>query len=141
MRCFDLSRYIDAHQRSFSQALTEIKNGHKESHWMWYIFPQIDGLGHSATSKYYSIKNLEEAREFIAHPYLGVNLREICRALLLLETSNATMIFGNPDDKKLKSCMTLFSYATDDNQIFLDVLRRFFEGKKDNRTIQLLEKS
>lgn len=134
----DLSRFTDAQKTSYEIALKEIKNGRKTSHWMWYIFPQISGLGRSSTAQYYAIKNLDEAKEYLKDDYLGNNLREISKALLNLETNNAQQIFGNIDSKKLKSSMTLFGEAGEDS-IFQKVLDKFFDGKKDMRTIKILE--
>ena len=114
----DLSRFIIAHKRDFDKAYKEISNGKKTSHWMWYIFPQIIGLGRSSVSEYYAIKNIEEAKAFLDDPYLGGNLCSICEALLKLHSSNATEIFGRPDDMKLRSSMTLFSTVSSNNEVF-----------------------
>lgn len=134
----DLSRFIDAQSHSYQNALTEIRNGRKTSHWMWYIFPQIRGLGRSSTSQYYAIQGLDEAAAFLQDPYLGRNLREICHVLLSLETNNATEVFGKPDDKKLKSSMTLFSLVTDTDPVFQDVLNKYFGGQRDDKTLKIL---
>lgn len=134
----NLQRYEEAHKNHYQTALAEIKNGRKESHWMWFIFPQIKGLGRSYTSQYYAIENLNEAKEFLKHPYLGKNLLEITNALLLLDSNNATEIFGKPDDMKLKSCMTLFAIASEEQNVFDKVISKFYNGKYDNRTINLL---
>ena len=134
----DLSRYFDAHKQSYQNALKEIKNGHKYSHWMWFIFPQIHGLGRSSTSQYYAIKSLDEATAFLQDPYLGGNLLEICHALLVLDTNNATEVFGKPDDLKLKSSMTLFSLVEGADTVFQDVLNKFYDGKRDYRTLNIL---
>ena len=125
---FDLSRFTKAHRYSYQTALSEIKNGRKTSHWMWYIFPQMRGLGRSDTSKYYAIQSLDEAKAFLKDPYLGKNLLEI----------NATEVFGKPDDWKLKSCMTLFSIISEDGSVFHKVLDKFFYGKPDKRTLKML---
>ena len=138
MEKFDLSRFTNAHKLSFGSALREIKNGRKETHWMWYIFPQILGLGMSETSIYYAIRNTEEARAFLDDPYLGGNLKEICLALLSLNESNASVIFGYPDDMKLKSSMTLFAAVSDENSVFHQVLDKFFGGEQDERTLTLI---
>ena len=111
----DLSRFVEAHNQSYETALKEIKNGHKYSHWMWYIFPQIQGLGRSSTSQYYAIKNSDEALAFLNDEYLGGHLIEISKALMKLDSDNPTEIFGKPDDMKLRSCMTLFASVSDDN--------------------------
>ena len=134
----DLTRFTAAHQRDFSAALREITNGRKESHWMWYIFPQMKGLGYSPTAQYYGVESLEEARAFLADPYLGGNLTAICQALLRLSSDNATEIFGRPDDMKLRSSMTLFSLAAGGDSVFDRVLDRFFGGRPDPRTLELL---
>ena len=134
----DLSRYFEAHKQSYQNALKEIKNGHKYSHWMWFIFPQIHGLGRSSTSQYYAIKSLDEATAFLQDPYLGGNLLEICHALLVLDTNNATEVFGKPDDRKLKSSMTLFSLVPNASPVFQNVLDKFFDGKRDQRTLGIL---
>lgn len=105
---------------------------------MWYIFPQFKGLGRSPTSEFYGIANLEEAAAFLEDPYLGANLREICGVLTALTTSNAREVFGVPDDMKLKSSMTLFAHACSSNQIFLDVLEKYFQGQQDTQTLKLL---
>ena len=136
---YDLSRYVTAQQRDYQSALTEIKNGKKVSHWMWYIFPQIRGLGKSSTSQFYAIQSLNEARAFLEHPYLGHNIIEISEALLSLDTSDAYEVFGKPDNMKLKSSMTLFARASEDDQVFLNVLDKYFKGKRDFRTLKILE--
>ena len=138
---YDLSRFIKAQKEDYQLALSEIKNGKKESHWMWYIFPQIIGLGMSETSVYYSIQNIEEAKAFLEDEYLGWNLIEICKALLSLPVNNAMAIFGSPDDMKLKSSMTLFNCASDEEQnIFVEVLNKFFDGNQDVLTLEILGK-
>lgn len=133
----DLSRFTEAQQRDYEKALSEIKAGRKRSHWMWYIFPQIAGLGESPTSQYYSIRNLEEAREYINDPYLGGNLIEISNALLELDTDDASYVLGYPDDMKLKSCMTLFRVVSDD-PVFDKVLGKYYGGKPDWCTLDLI---
>ncbi len=134
----DISRFVKAHQYSYQSALTEIRNGKKISHWMWYIFPQIQGLGRSSTSQYYAIHSLDEAAAFLHDPYLGVNLLEICHALIALKSNNATEIFGRPDDIKLKSSMTLFSIIPDADPVFQNILDKYFSGKRDYKTLKIL---
>ena len=134
----ELSRFINAHKQSYQNALEEIRNGHKYSHWMWYIFPQIHGLGKSSTSQYYAIKSLDEAAAFLHDSYLGGNLLEISHALLALNTNNATEVMGKPDDKKLRSSMTLFSLVPGADPVFQNVLDKFFGGKRDQRTLRIL---
>lgn len=137
----DLERFVPAHERDFERALSEIKNGKKVSHWMWYIFPQIKGLGRSATSQYYAIQSLDEATAFLNDAYLGGNLLEICNALLALETNRPSEVFGNPDDLKLRSCMTLFAFVSEDNSVFHKVLEKYYDGKPDYRTLSILKRS
>lgn len=136
---YDLTRFIVAHQRNYDTALAEIRNGRKMSHWMWYIFPQLRGLGRSSTSEYYGIHDLNEARLFLEDDYLGKNLKEISTALLQLKCNDARLIMGKPDDKKLKSSMTLFKSADPGENVFNLVLEKFFLGKPDFRTINLLK--
>lgn len=135
---YDLTRFVTAQQRDYQTALSEIRNGKKASHWMWYIFPQMKGLGRSPTSVYYGIQSLEEAKAFLQDPYLGKNLREITSALLSLQETDPRVIFGRPDDLKCKSCMTLFKYASGNEPIFSAVLENFYHGKEDRRTLKLL---
>lgn len=139
MQQVDLSRFNDAHKRDFDKAYREISNGRKVSHWMWYIFPQVLGLGRSSISEYYAIKSINEAIAFLNDPYLGGNLRAICEALLKLHSNNATEVFGQPDDMKLRSSMTLFSSVATDEEIFKKVLDKFYSGKPDYRSLIILE--
>ena len=132
-----IERFIKAQEHSYECALKEIKNGHKRSHWMWYIFPQIKGLGHSSTAQYYAIQNRAEAEGYMAHPVLSSRLLEISGELLKLETSDADEVFGWPDDMKLKSSMTLF-YIVSSNQVFKQVLDKFFSGELDDFTVDQL---
>ena len=134
----DLSRFISAQQQSYKTALKEIRNGKKSSHWIWYIFPQIEGLGRRSTAQYYSIRDLQEARDFMDDPYLSHNLIEISEALLGLSSNNATEVMGIPDDMKLRSSMTLFMAAAPDQPVFQKVLDKFYNGKPDRWTLQLL---
>lgn len=134
-----LQQFLDAQQNTYQQALTEIKNGRKRSHWMWFIFPQIAGLGFSETSKLYAIKNLEEAKLYLDHDVLGPRLIEISKALLGIEGKTANQIFGNPDDMKLKSSMTLFSSPANANPVFEEVLTKYFNGVRDQKTLQIIQ--
>ena len=136
---YDLSRFVSAQERDYKDALKEITNGRKQSHWMWYIFPQIKGLGMSYTSNYYGIENLEEAVEYLQEPYLKDNLVKICGVLLSLETDNPTKVFGRPDDMKLKSSMTLFACANPEETVFQAVLDKYFGGIPDYKTMKILE--
>jgi len=139
MQTEDLNRFIEAQQEDYDIALREIKEGRKRSHWMWYIFPQLNGLGFSAMSKKYGIKDLKEAEAYLKHSVLGPRLVEISRELLKLPGQNATQIFGSPDDMKLHSSMTLFSCVPGADVVFDEVLRKYFEGCKDRQTLSLLE--
>ena len=132
-----LDRFLIAQEHSYDTALREIRAGRKRSHWMWYIFPQIAGLGMSYTAQLYSIADIDEARQYIKHPVLGERLIEISRALLTLSSSDATAVMGYPDDLKLRSCMTLFAQVSDD-PVFKAVLDKFYGGRADTRTLELL---
>ncbi len=135
----NLNKFLTAQESSYSTALSEIKNGRKETHWMWYIFPQIKGLGFSSTAQFYSIESLTEAKDFLNHEILGKCLKEITEVLLDLEETDPTNIFGYPDDLKLKSCMTLFSIAEGtENNLFQKVIQKFFEGEFDEKTVEIL---
>jgi uncharacterized protein (DUF1810 family) len=135
---YDLQRFIDAQQGDYATALSEIKNGRKRSHWMWYIFPQVQGLGFSSTSKHYAIKDIDEARAYLAHPVLGKRLIEISSELLKLPANDANSIFGSPDDMKLRSSMTLFAEVPGADGVFQKVLDKFFNNEKDTLTLQQL---
>jgi uncharacterized protein (DUF1810 family) len=137
----DLNRFIEAQEKQYAIALEEMKSGQKTSHWMWFVFPQIAGLGFSDVSKFYAIKNLKEANAYLNHVVLGRRLKEITNVLLLQNTDNANLIFGNPDDLKLHSSMTLFAIADEDNpdNVFEKVLAKFFKSKYDRKTVEILE--
>ncbi len=134
----DLARFVDAQAGDYSQALAEIRNGRKRSHWMWYIFPQIDGLGFSSMSRRYSIKSADEARVYLDHPILGPRLAEIAEAALGVEDRSAYEVFGSPDDMKLKSCATLFASVSPPHSVFARLLDKYFKGERDGKTLQLL---
>jgi uncharacterized protein (DUF1810 family) len=134
----NLERFITAQKAVFQTAIAELQNGRKESHWMWYIFPQIQGLGFTETSKFYAIKNLQEAKEFLNHRVLGPRLILISSVLLDSHLKDAHKIFGSPDDLKLHSSMTLFSEVPDADPVFKKVLDKFFESRKDNKTLKML---
>ena len=134
---YNLLRFLEAQKDVYEIALKEIKNGRKTSHWMWFIFPQIKGLGQSETSKYYAIKNKTEARDYLHHEILGSRLVEISNALLMLQTNNSINVFGHIDSIKLKSSMTLFSLIENENPVFQKVLDKYFNGEKDENTIHL----
>ena len=133
----DLSRFVKAQEHDYAQALREIRAGRKRSHWMWYIFPQIQGLGFSSTAQYYAIRDLDEAKAYLAHPVLGPRLKEISEALLALDGLSAHEIFGYPDDLKLRSCMTLFRMADLNCKVFEQVLEKYYDGEPDRRTVEL----
>src|ERR1035437_1985001 len=127
-------RFLTAQSEIYEQAISELKNGKKETHWIWFIFPQIDGLGHSSTTKYYAIKNSEEARQYLKHPVLGKRLIECAKAVLAVEEKPILRIMGTPDDLKLKSSMTLFASISNE-PIFKEVIDKYFEGKYDEVTV------
>lgn len=134
-----LQRFKDAQKADYETALREIRSGRKRSHWMWYIFPQIKGLGRTGISQYYSVQSLQEARDYMADETLGSRLVEISNALLSLDTSDPHRVFGSPDDMKLRSCMTLFEAADPKQQVFGKVLDKFYGGRRDRRTLDILK--
>lgn len=134
----ELDKFISAQDRDYARALEEIRSGRKRTHWMWYIFPQLQGLGFSSTAQYYGIRDLEQAMDYMAHPVLGPRLVEISRALLELESSNPSSVMGCPDDLKLCSCMTLFELAAPGEPVFAAVLEKFYRGRRDRLTLDLL---
>ena len=135
----DLQRFIAAQEADYKVAYRELEAGHKRSHWMWYIFPQLRGLGSSSTATYYALKNLQEAEEFLNHPVLGPRLVEITKVLLELNQHDATAIFGSPDDLKLRSSMTLFSKVPKSLPVFQLVLDKFYRGQPDAKTTNFLD--
>lgn len=137
---FQLSRFVNAQDKIYDRALAELKDGRKRSHWMWFVFPQIEGLGFSSTTQYYSIKSLEEARRYLDHPVLGKRLRECTETILALEGLSASSIFGYPDDLKLKSSMTLFAGVAEPQSVFMRVLEKYYQGNPDERTVAILER-
>lgn len=138
----EIERFRKAYKSTFEKALKEIQDGEKKTHWMWYIFPQIKGLGDSPNAKYYGIESEKEARMFLQDEYLGDSLRKICKALLELETNDALEIFGRIDEIKLRSSMTLFYIAEGryPSSVFVKVLDKFFDGEIDDLTVRLLER-
>ena len=136
---FHLQRFVDAQAGIYTQALAELRAGRKRSHWMWYIFPQLTGLGQSPTSRRYAIGSRAEAHAYLAHPLLGPRLLECADALLALEDRSASDIFGYPDDLKFKSSLTLFAAVAEEGSIFERLLVKYFNGEPDSRTLQLLE--
>ena len=135
---FDLDRFVSAQENVYQTALEEIGNGRKQGHWMWFIFPQISGLGSTEVSRLYAIKSREEAVAYLEHPVLGPRIREISEVLLTQDDKSATEILGTPDDLKLRSSMTLFKSVSTDNDVFLNVLDRYYGGEEDPQTFRIL---
>jgi len=134
---YDLARFVKAQESCYAQALGELAQGAKRSHWMWFIFPQLKGLGSSPTAVTFAIGSLAEARAYLAHPLLGARLRECTQCMLALPEGTAQEVFGHPDDLKFRSCMTLFAYADPDGT-WRAALARYFAGAEDPRTRELL---
>ncbi len=137
---WNLARFIEAQQGDYQQALAEIRAGRKRSHWMWYVFPQFTGLGSSSTSVHYAIQNREEANAYLAHPVLGPRIAECAEAVLQVPNRSAHEIFGSPDDMKLRSSATLFASVSPHGSVFHRVIDKYFGGKPDVRTIELLNR-
>lgn len=135
---FDLRRFVDAQDRVYGRVLAELRAGTKRSHWIWFVFPQLAELGMSSTAKRFGIDSLAEARAYLAHPVLGPRLRECARLVSAIDGRSIDDIFGWPDNLKVRSSMTLFTHATDDNADFLAVLDKFYGGQQDPRTLELL---
>ena len=135
---YQLGRFVEAQRAHYEDALREIRSGRKTSHWIWYIFPQMAGLGRSQTSIYYGIRDLGEARAYWQHPVLGAHLRECTRALLQVEGRTATQILGGVDQMKVRSCMTLFRYAAPEESLFRLVLEKYYAGEEDPLTVAAL---
>jgi uncharacterized protein (DUF1810 family) len=135
---YDLDRFVRAQQDDYERALSEITSGQKRTHWMWYIFPQLDGLALSPTAKRYAIKSVEEARAYLEHPILGPRLLDCAQAVVRVEGRSATEIFGSPDDLKLKSCATLFSCVAPSGSVFDRLLEKYYRGARDGKTLELL---
>ena len=135
---FNLGRFVSAQSGVYEGALAELRSGRKRTHWMWFIFPQVEGLGRSSTSRFYAVKGLEEAREYLRHPVLGPRLAECAEAVLAVEGRTASAIFSYPDDLKLHSSMTLFSVAAGPGSVFARVLDKYFQGRQDAGTLREL---
>jgi len=135
----NLGRFVEAQAPVHDRALTELKAGRKQSHWMWFVFPQIAGLGRSPMAQHYAIQNLAEARAFLAHPLLGARLRECTQAVLDVEGKTAHEIFGSPDDLKFRSSMTLFAHAAPGEELFRAALEKYFDGEEDALTVDKLQ--
>ncbi len=144
LRLTDLQKFVDAQEYGYSfgetyeTALSEMRQGQKISHWIWYVFPQIQGLGISGTTAYFSIKDLNEAKNYYAHPLLGARLIEITGELLKIQTDDPMTVFGYPDANKMRSCMTLFKYAAPEQNLFQKVLDKFCRGMEDDKTVEIL---
>ena len=134
----NLERFLEAQRGTYEQALAEIRSGRKQSHWMWFIFPQYDGLGASAMAKRYAIKSVAEAEAYLSHPVLGARLLECAEAALALPGRSASEVFGYPDDLKLRSCATLFAAVSPAGSVFEKLLEKYFAGGRDEGTIRLL---
>ena len=137
---YHLERFLTAQERDYATALREIRSGRKRSHWIWYIFPQLKDLGYSETAKYYGIKDLDEAKAYLSEPTLRTRLIEISEALLSLRMNDPETVMGHPDDLKLRSSMTLFAAADPEEPVFGQVLEKFFHGRPDQRTLDLIGK-
>jgi len=135
---FNLHRFLDAQERVYDTVLAELRAGRKSSHWIWFIFPQIAGIGHSAMAQQFAITSLDEAKAYLEHPVLGSRLRTCTQLVLDVEGRSAEEIFGYPDNLKFRSCMTLFLTAATDNRLFKDALLTYFDGKPDQLTIDIL---
>ena len=133
-----LRRFTNAQEGVYERALAEVRAGDKRTHWMWFIFPQIAGLGSSSTAEHYAIRSRQEASEYLIHPILGPRLRECAKAVLAVEGRTASEIFGHPDDLKLRSCMTLFAQVAEPDSVFEQVLEKYFGGANDVRTLEIL---
>ncbi|WP_085674589.1 MULTISPECIES: DUF1810 domain-containing protein [unclassified Pseudomonas] len=135
---YELERFVDAQDRVYDQVMQELQAGRKRSHWMWYVFPQLDGLGHSIMAERYALSGIDEARAYLAHPLLGPRLEACVTALVQHSDKSAREILGSPDDLKLRSCLTLFSQAAPGNPLFQLVLLQFYGAEPDVRTLALL---
>lgn len=138
---FDLKRFVDAQAPVYGNVVGELRDGRKRSHWMWFVFPQLRGLGGSPTAVHYGISSLDEARAYLDHDVLGPRLRECTRLVNEVQGRSAGQIFGSPDDLKLCSSMTLFARAAEDNQDFIAVLEKYYDGRQDRLTLQRLAAS
>lgn len=136
----DLARFVDAQSLTYDRALAEIRDGRKRSHWMWFIFPQLAGLGVSPMSARFAIASLDEARAYLRHPVLGPRFHECVDVLLQIDGRSAHDVFGSPDDLKLRSCATLFTEVAPPDSVFVRVLDRYFDGRRDERTLALLRR-
>jgi len=136
---YNLNRFIEAQMTTYERAMLELARGRKESHWVWYIFPQIEGLGRSDTAKLYSIKSLEEGRAYLGHPVLGPRLIEACEILLVLKDASMDEVMGFPDDLKLLSSMTLFEALSDSGSIFTKIIEIYFDDERDETSLEIIK--
>jgi uncharacterized protein (DUF1810 family) len=134
---YDLQRFVDAQRVVYEQVELELRAGRKNSHWMWYIFPQIEGLGHSSMAQKFAISSLEEAKAYLEHPLLGLRLRKCSALVTSVDGRSIEDIFGHTDGLKFHSSMTLFAHATADNRVFMDALRKYFRSEFDGQTLRL----
>ena len=137
---YNLQRFVDAQDSVYEEVCRELRDGYKRSHWMWFIFPQIKGLGHSPLANKFAMSSLQEAKEYLKHPILGARLRECSRLVTILEGRSIDQIFGHTDSLKLRSSMTLFAHATPDNEIFKDALQKYFGAESDPLTLERIER-
>ena len=140
MEQYNLSRFIEAQETTYKGAMLELARGRKDSHWTWYIFPQIDGLGNSETTKIYSIKSLEEGRAYLEHSVLGPRLVESCEILISLKDASINKVMGSPDDLKLLSSMTLFEFISGENSIFTKIIEVYFDNNRDENSLRIIHK-
>jgi uncharacterized protein (DUF1810 family) len=136
---YNLQRFVDAQDPIYDQVRSELKEGHKRNHWMWFVFPQIDGLGHTSLARKFAISSLDEAKAYLEHPIVGPRLIECTKLVIGIERRAIEQIFGYPDDLKFRSSMTLFSRAAGDNSVFEEALKKYFRGEHDRLTIDRLE--
>jgi uncharacterized protein (DUF1810 family) len=137
---YHLDRFLEAQESAYDRALAEIKCGCKRTHWMWYIFPQIDGLGASANARHYGIKSVDEAEAYLRHPVLGPRLLECAEAVVTIDGRSATEVFGSPDDLKLRSSATLFALVSEPGSVFDRLLARYYQGSRDSLTLETVRR-
>ena len=133
-----MNKFIKAQEAVYGKVLSELRAGHKQTHWMWFIFPQIDGLGRSPTALHYAVKNIKEAQQYLNHPVLGARLMQCTEIMLDLDNTSALAVFGKIDAMKFKSSMTLFMLAADSDSVFEKVLDKYFNGERDSKTLEIL---
>jgi uncharacterized protein (DUF1810 family) len=136
---FNLKRFVDAQEPVYAEVLLELQRGHKRTHWMWFVFPQLADLGVSPTAKHFGLHSLDEARAYLRHPVLGARLRQCCETLMKVEGRSANDIFGSPDDLKLCSCLTLFELAAPEEPVFARCLDKYYRGRRDDLTTRAVQ--